>query len=108
MTLPPRRHILPRMDILSAVVIGLAITVALLAVLRTVPKRRFLTILLLLGPLVVFSYRWSLYRQAQTEWIYGVAGGLILTLLWWVFWGRRLPPPDDSTIRVWTKEDPFE
>ncbi|MDF1500307.1 MAG: hypothetical protein P1P76_07560 [Anaerolineales bacterium] len=96
------------MNLQSVVVIGLAFALTLFAVLRTVPNRRILTIVLLLLPLAVFSYRWSLFRRAQWQWLLGIGIGAGLTLLWWLSWGRRLQPPDDSSIRVWTEEEPFE
>lgn len=96
------------MDILSSLVIGLSFLLAAAAVLRTIPGRRVLTFLFLLLPLAIFSYRWSLFRDARTEWIVGVIGAAVLLAIWWLVWGRRLPPPDDSNIRVWTKDDPFE
>ena len=108
MTLPGWHNILPRMDLVSTVVIALSFSLALYAVLRTIPKRRFLTILFLLLPLTVFSFRWSVFRDARTEWLIGLAAAVMVLMLWWLFRGRKLPPPDDSSIRVWTKEDPFE
>jgi hypothetical protein len=96
------------MDLLSIFVIGLSFLLAFAAVVRTVPNRRFLTIAFLLLPLVVFSYRWSLFRGSQREWFIGLASALFLFAIWWLVWGRRLPPPDDSNIRVWSEDDPFE
>ena len=96
------------MDVLSTVVIGLSFSLALYAVLRTIPERRFLTIIFLLLPLTVFSFRWSVFRDARKEWIIGLGAAVLVLMLWWLVRGRRLPPPDDSSIRVWTKEDPFE
>jgi hypothetical protein len=96
------------MDILSSVVIALSFFLAFYAVQRTLPKRRFLTFILLLLPLTIFSYRWSLYRDARMEWYMGVASAILIFGFWWIIWGRKLPPPDDSSIRVWTKDDPFE
>jgi hypothetical protein len=89
-------------------VIGVSFLLAFAAVLRTIPNRRFLTFFLLLIPLAIFSYRWSLYRQARAEWFVGVLSAIALLALWWFSYGRKLPPPDDSNIRVWTEEDPFE
>ncbi|MGD8633656.1 MAG: hypothetical protein PVF85_08820 [Anaerolineales bacterium] len=108
LTLIGWRHILPRMDVLSSLVIGLSFLLAFAAVMRTIPHRRFLTFLFLLLPLAIFSYRWSLFRGARMEWVIGLIGAIILLAIWWLAWGRRLPPPDDSNIRVWTKDDPFE
>lgn len=96
------------MDILSTLVIGSSFSLAFYAVMRTIPKRRFLTIIFLLLPLTVFSYRWSVYRDARTEWLFGLGTAVIVLFFWWALRGRRLPPPDDNNIRVWTKEDPFE
>jgi hypothetical protein len=96
------------MDILSSLVIALSFLLTFAAVLRTVPNRRFLTIIFLLLPLTVFSYRWSLFRGTRMEWFIGLACAFVLFAAWWIIKGRRLPPPDDSNIRVWTKEDPFE
>jgi hypothetical protein len=96
------------MDIVSSVVIALSFLLAFYAVLRTIPRRRLLTFILLLLPLTVFSYRWSLYKHARVEWFVGVACAIMIFGFWWILRGRKLPPPDDSSIRVWTKDDPFE
>ncbi len=96
------------MDVLSSIVIGFSFLLAFAAVLRTVPDRRFLTVIFLLLPLAVFSYRWSLFRGSQLEWVIGLASALLLFAVWWFVWGRKLPPPDDSNIRVWSEDDPFE
>lgn len=108
MTLAAGHPILPRMDLLSSLVIGLAFLFAFAAILRTVPKRRFLTLFLLLVPLAIFSYRWSIFRDARLEWLVGLATAILLLAVWWIFIGRKLPAPDDSNIRVWSEEDPFE
>jgi hypothetical protein len=73
---------------------------------RTLARRRrtFLLLWLVVGVLV---YRWSNYRDSwDATW---VAAGLSVAvlLIWWIAIGRRLPPPKDDNIRVWSKDDPF-
>jgi len=77
-----------------------------LVALRGERRLRRWIILLLPIPSVYLILRWAAYRQAWDE--AGVAALLALTALgiWWRLRGRHLPPPA-SSIRVWSKDDPF-
>jgi hypothetical protein len=88
---------------LMAIFAGLAV-----AVVRTVRKgrRRWM---LFVTPVVVeiLAIRWASYRDAWAELGAAAVGAAVISLVWWFSYGRRLPPPTDDNIRVWTKEDPF-
>ena len=88
--------------VLAAVLTGL-----ILAVVRSVKRGRRRLIYLI--PLVVYvlMIRWASYRQAWGELAAATAASVLICLVWWFSYGRRLPPPSDDNIRVWTKDDPF-
>jgi hypothetical protein len=77
-----------------------------LVLLRVTPRvrRRLLLLALLLAGLV---YRWIAYRGAWRELAVAAVIALAALLVWWRIHGRRLPPPSEGQIRVWTPEDPF-
>jgi hypothetical protein len=88
---------------LMAIFAGLAV-----ALVRTVRKgrRRWM---LFVTPVVVaiLAIRWASYRDTWEELGAAAVGAAVISLVWWFSYGRRLPPPTDDNIRVWTKEDPF-
>ena len=96
------------MDWLSALILGLAFSLAFLAWIRTIPKRRFLTFFFLVLPLIILSMRWAAYRMSWISFWIGAALSLLFVFLWWLLHGRTLPSPEDGIQRVWTKDDPFE
>ncbi|HET7011409.1 MAG TPA: hypothetical protein VFI11_11600 [Anaerolineales bacterium] len=84
-------------------VLGLAVVVATI---RSVPRRRFLIVLLLDLPLAVLLIRWAAYRLAWAELAVGLAGLVLAFGVWWAVHGRRLGPPREDNIRVYTQDDP--
>lgn len=100
--------ILPRMDWLSTYILAIAFSLALIAWIRTIPKRRFLTFAFLVLPVGVISMRWAAYRTSWTTWWIGGALALSIVFLWWVLHGRSLTTPKDEIQCVWTKDEPFE
>ncbi len=88
-------------------ILSVAHFLSLLAVLRTYARRRWVTIVALLFPVLYFSVRWANYRDAWTELGIGFGIALVGILIWWVSYGRKLAPPKESSIRVWSEEDPF-
>jgi len=78
-----------------------------LAVVRSVKRRRRRIMLFVPLPLAVLVCRWASYRQAWIELAAAVAISSAAVALWWLAYGRRLPPPSDDNIRVWTPNDPF-
>ncbi|MGH2607120.1 MAG: hypothetical protein ACRDG5_11070 [Anaerolineales bacterium] len=88
-----------------------AVTVILFAIsaaISRLPPRPRRWVLLLLGlPGAIVLCRWAAYREAWPELVVSAAAALILRLIWWFLVGRRLPPPSEGDIRVWSKEDPF-
>jgi hypothetical protein len=90
---------------IAALVAILSLT--LLAYSRVPRRHRRWVQLILLLPGAVLVIRWAAYRQAWLE--LGVSTGLslLLILAWWLAVGRKLPPPHEGNIRVWTEEDPF-
>ncbi|MGD8822014.1 MAG: hypothetical protein PVG63_02845 [Anaerolineales bacterium] len=83
------------------------ISLLTLVLLRTVPKIRFWIFVLVALPTAVLILRWASFRSAWGDLAasLGIAAGLVL--LWWYTYGRHLPPPQESQIKVWTKDDPF-
>lgn len=86
-------------------ILTILLTLIAIAQTRTVKRRRLVLFLLwlVLGVLLV---RWARYRGAWDELLVSAGGALLLTTLWWVLYGRKLPPAQDN-IRVWSKDDPF-
>jgi hypothetical protein len=91
--------------ILTLTAIFTGLTLALIRTVKKGARRR----LLYLIPVVVLilALRWAAYRQAWAELALAAVAAGVICLLWWFGYGRRLPPPTDDNIRVWTKEDPF-
>lgn len=96
------------MDWLTALILAFTFSLSLIAWIRTIPKRRFLTLAFLVLPVLVISMRWAAYRADWPTWRIGMAIALIIVLLWWLLHGRSLPTPKDGIQRVWTKDEPFE
>jgi len=92
----------------SVLILALLFWVAWLAISRTVPRRRWLTALLVGLPLLAWTYRWSLLREQLKESLVALGVSLVLWGGWWLAWGRRLPSPREDTISVWTPDEPFE
>jgi hypothetical protein len=88
---------------LTAIFCGLA-----LALIRSVRRGRGRWLMYLIPVIVgVLAIRWAGYRQTWLELAVAVLLSSVICLAWWFGYGRRLPPPSDDNIRVWTKEDPF-
>jgi hypothetical protein len=47
---------------------------------------------------------WAAYRAQFGEVGAGLGLGILLTLAWWLIWGRRIPPSDSDNIKVWGQE----
>jgi membrane protease YdiL (CAAX protease family) len=56
-------------------------------------------------PSAVLILKWSQFREAWAE--LGLAGliAVAIFLVWWVPYGRKLPPPKGSQIKVITDDD---
>ena len=95
------------MDWQSAILLGAALGALAILVVRTEPRRRRRIALFVPLPACFLIYRWAAYRGAWLE--LGLASVLAVVAYvgWWAAIGRSLPPAEDSTIRVWTPEDPF-
>jgi hypothetical protein len=94
------------MDVPTVATLIILISTAAILLARTLARRRAITLLLWIG-LGVLLARWAQYRGAWLELAAALGGSLILVGLWWVIWGRRLPPANDDNIRVWSEDDPF-
>jgi hypothetical protein len=91
----------------NALLIALLFLAVGFTIARSIARAR-LWILLLVGlPTLYFSLRWAAYRAAWGEWFFGVGMTSMVLLVWWIALGRKLPPPNEENIRVWTEEDPF-
>lgn len=95
------------MDLTVTALLSALLTLVALAVLRSVRTGRRRLIVLIPVLLALVLVRWASYRQAWAELALAVAVSGLTLLLWWFVYGRRLPPPSDDNIRVWTKDDPF-
>lgn len=100
---PP--SILGAVDLQSALVVAAILTVLALVAARAAPRTRRALFVILPLPTAIVLWRWAAYRAAWAELAAGLALAAALTALWWAAIGRRLPPPRESTIRVWTPED---
>jgi hypothetical protein len=96
------------MDWLTILILVCVFTFSFMLWMRIVPKRRFVTFLFLLLPMVILTMRWAAYRKSWAEWLLSAGAAMVLLLIWWLSIGRKLPTPKDGTVRVWTKDDPFE
>jgi hypothetical protein len=91
----------------SAILIAVLFLAIGFTTVRSVARAR-LWILLLVGlPTLFFSLRWAAFRTAWSEWLFGAGAASLVLLVWWIALGRRLQPPCDENIRVWTEDDPF-
>ena len=91
-----------------AILLALLGFVLALASVRSVPRRRWLTVLVLDFPLLVLIVRWAAFRHAWADLAVGLAGSVLAFAGWWILRGRKLGPPRDDNIRVWTQDDPPE
>jgi RsiW-degrading membrane proteinase PrsW (M82 family) len=99
--------ILLRVDWLTVTALAVLLALMAVALLRSVITRRRRALWLLLVPLALFTIRWALYRSRWTELGLSALLAGVALVVWWLAYGRRLPPPTDDNIRVWTKDDPF-
>jgi hypothetical protein len=83
------------------------ITLLTLVLLRSVPKIRRWILLLIALPTAVLIVRWANFRSAWGDLAAALGIAVAVLLLWWRVYGRHLPPPQESQIKVWTEDDPF-
>ena len=95
------------MDLWAIPVLAAILTALSIAVIRSDKRRRRRLLLFVPLPLVILVLRWASYRRAWAELASAVALSAAAVLIWWAAYGRRLPPPSDDNIRVWTQNDPF-
>ncbi len=95
------------MDWWAALILAAILTSLTLAVVRSDKRRRRRLLLLIPLPLLLLVCRWASYRHAWIELAVAVAITGAVVAAWWLAYGRRLPPPSDDNIRVWTQNDPF-
>jgi hypothetical protein len=88
--------------IIAVITLGL-----MLSLIRSAPRFRKWLLILLVLPTCFFALRWARFRGAWLETLTGASVGGAIFLLWWLTFGRRLPPPEESQIRVWTQDEPF-
>ena len=108
LTPPGPRPILLGMDwvpVLSLTAIFAGMAVGLIRTVKKGRRRWMITSI----PLVVaiLALLWAAYRRAWAELGVAAVAAAAIGLGWWFAYGRRLPPPTDDNIRVWTKEDLF-
>lgn len=77
----------------------------LLALQRTVPRRRWLTLVVIVLPVGLFSYRWALYKEQMFEWRLAAGAALGMNIIFWALYGRTHPPGFKGDIVVAGMED---
>ena len=90
-------------NVLLISLLGMALAVATA---RSIPRRRWMILLLLDLPLLVLLVRWASFRRAWLELVTGLVASGAAYGVWWLLHGRRLGPPRDDNIRVVTQDDP--
>lgn len=78
-----------------------------LILIRSVRRVRLWIFILVGVPTLVLVVRWASFRSAWTDLAISLVLALAIILIWWRVYGRKLPPPQESQIRVWTEDDPF-
>jgi hypothetical protein len=56
-------------------------------------------------PSILLILKWSQFREAWVELGTAALIGVSIFLLWWIPYGRKLPPPKESEIKVITDDD---
>ncbi len=72
--------------------------------LRSDRRARWAALLFYTLPGIGLLCFWAVYRARYGELFAGLGLGFGLTLIWWLIWGRRMPPPDSGKIKVWGQE----
>lgn len=88
------------MNLRLIITLSVLLSLMLLALQRTEPRRRWITALVLLLPSVYLLYRWAIYRGRVAETVAAVVVGLVVNVLFWLVYGRRHPPLSSDEIRV--------
>lgn len=78
------------------------IIVLLLVALRVERAWRW-AVVLLAAPIGYLLWDWAKAQQAWLEVGVSVGAAFIITFVWWLAYGRKLPPTQ-STIRVWGQD----
>lgn len=86
-------------------ILMVALSLTLLAVQRTLLNHRWMTIVFLLLPIGVISYRWAVYRDQLQEWTLASVAALVLNLMFWAIFGRSHPPGHKGDILVVGREE---
>jgi len=66
--------------------------------------RRFVFFILVV-PVAFLVCRWAAFRSAWPEALISLGIAAASLAIWWVTFGRKLPTPQGSTIRIITEED---
>lgn len=89
----------------NLLVLSVIYSVALLLVLRTERKRKWLAVLIMLAPIGYMTYQWGILKD-QLDVVLAAAGiASSANLLFWILWGRRHPPGSTDSIHVVGMED---
>jgi membrane protein implicated in regulation of membrane protease activity len=78
-----------------------------LILIRSVRRIRLWIFILVGLPTLVLILRWASFRSAWLDLVISFVVAVAFILLWWRLYGRHLPPPHESQIKVWTEDDPF-
>ncbi|MBI3361273.1 MAG: hypothetical protein HY023_09200 [Chloroflexi bacterium] len=47
---------------------------------------------------------WAAYRGRFGDCGLGLGIAIVVTVVWWLIWGRKIPPADSDRIKVWGQE----
>jgi hypothetical protein len=93
------------MDPANSVFLTIAFVLVLLAWQRTVSKRRWLTLLVIVVPVVFFTFRWARFKKQLLEWQLAAGIAIVSNALFWIVYGRTHPPGYKGDITVLGMED---
>ena len=88
------------MDIGNFIFMTFLLAGTLLAYQRTIGKMRWLSLLLIVLPVTIFSYRWSLYKEQNTLFRNALIIAFALNVIFWLAYGRNHPPGHKGDIVV--------
>jgi membrane protein implicated in regulation of membrane protease activity len=91
----------------NVLLLAIGILLLGLVLIRSVRRIRLWIFILVGIPTIVVTLRWANFRSAWFDLGVSMILAIAVILIWWQVYGRRLPPPQESQIKVWTEDDPF-
>jgi hypothetical protein len=88
----------------NVVVLACGTMIVLLSMLRVERRALWAVLLFVAAPATYLVVQWSNARGQWPETITAVALGAVITAVWWLMRGRKLPAPTSDHIKVWGQE----